>query len=594
MASRYAVSDLYTARVVLRFEGTPDIAGMPSSRPEDLGTYAEAFHLPGVLRQVAKELKTDVPAEVLGRQIEVVQDMVAGLLRVQAMSDSAEGASQFANTLSHVFIDHLLKRYQMRVRAELERTRERLRAAHESLVESRKAYDAFRELHGVSNLSAEQERGVQSAVDLQARRDSARAEVETLRARVEVLRDSARRNSSKKEESTAPSITAQEIQQLSTLQTELAAAQNTLTDEHPRVVALKRRIAYLRQQVRAAGGSGSGALRGAINGSSMKSAASGLEAAQRRYDSLVEAAKQAQERVAEYSHIEGEASSLLAQIQVNEKLVTDLRHSRAQLQNAMREPTSGFRMVAAATPPSFPEASRKKKLVKLVFPVAAVLLVLLGLIGRELRGFRLRTPAEIAFWGKGPVVASTTWPLDEEALEDFVVGMDDVAPTSQGQTLLVGATKSASHHAEVLARRLSDLHATTPVVRSDHPPVATEEVERESTAQVSSVRLEAAESTGLAVRRLHTVTVRPTAAFQSMEVRTWNGPLSGPKLRRAARLASRVLVVVPSGEMAAWDVGGIPDRIGRAERIGYVVVGLEEELEPLPDRIGDIEAFWLA
>ncbi|MFW2390745.1 MAG: hypothetical protein ACN4G0_20590, partial [Polyangiales bacterium] len=74
----------------------------------------------------------------------------------------------------------------------------------------------------------------------------------------------------------------------------------------------------------------------------------------------------------------------------------------------------------------------------------------------------------------------------------------------------------------------------------------------------------------------------------------WDGPFEGQALRRAARLADRVVVVVPSDRMSVLAMRGVQNRTGRERGIGYIVVGLAEELRSLPDRAGDVDAFWRA
>lgn len=71
----------------------------------------------------------------------------------------------------------------------------------------------------------------------------------------------------------------------------------------------------------------------------------------------------------------------------------------------------------------------------------------------------------------------------------------------------------------------------------------------------------------------------------------WNGPLSGPVLRRAARLAHRVLVVVSSG-MSVVDLARIQTRLGRKVGVGYVLVNVGNAYVDLQDRVGPVEEFW--
>ena len=72
---------------------------------------------------------------------------------------------------------------------------------------------------------------------------------------------------------------------------------------------------------------------------------------------------------------------------------------------------------------------------------------------------------------------------------------------------------------------------------------------------------------------------------------TWNGPLSGPLLRRAARLAHRVMVVVSSG-MSVVDLARVQTRLGRDKGVGYVLVNVDDAYVDLHDRVGPVEEFW--
>lgn len=71
----------------------------------------------------------------------------------------------------------------------------------------------------------------------------------------------------------------------------------------------------------------------------------------------------------------------------------------------------------------------------------------------------------------------------------------------------------------------------------------------------------------------------------------WNGPLSGPVLRRAARLAHRVMVVVSSG-ISVVELARIQTRLGRTKGVGYVLVNVGDAYVDLQDRVGTVEEFW--
>ena len=72
----------------------------------------------------------------------------------------------------------------------------------------------------------------------------------------------------------------------------------------------------------------------------------------------------------------------------------------------------------------------------------------------------------------------------------------------------------------------------------------------------------------------------------------WNGPLSGPVLRRAARLAHRVIVVVSAG-LSAVDLTRIRTRLGRdGGGVGYILVNVDDAYVVAEDRVGPVEEFW--
>ena len=72
----------------------------------------------------------------------------------------------------------------------------------------------------------------------------------------------------------------------------------------------------------------------------------------------------------------------------------------------------------------------------------------------------------------------------------------------------------------------------------------------------------------------------------------WLGATEGPALRRAARMADRVIVLLTSGAEVFTAVAGLRTRLGRDSGVGVVLLGLTPELLKLPDRVGDVESFW--
>lgn len=88
---------------------------------------------------------------------------------------------------------------------------------------------------------------------------------------------------------------------------------------------------------------------------------------------------------------------------------------------------------------------------------------------------------------------------------------------------------------------------------------------------------------------------RPPVAASADDVSgvalAWNGPLSGPVLRRAARLAHRVVVVVSSG-LSVVDLARVKTRLGRDRGVGYVLVNVGDRYIDAEDRVGPVAEFW--
>jgi len=250
---------------------------------------------------------------------------------------------------------------------------------------------------------------------------------------------------------------------------------------------------------------------------------------------------------------------------------------------------------------------------------------------RELWGFRVKTAAETGYWGRGPVIGSTTWPRDEESLQHLLSEFDDYLPDLRGGTLVVGATPAAAELASELAMGLMKMFLATyqpyPSQRGSAPEETGflaassrgEEVEAHGDDDVIDTTAEVFEtltrhagpdannpsdsSSGATRASLSSVfegsdiesspAVDVSIAANALpKIGYWDGPESGPPIRRAARFADRVLVVVPSGATSIMTLLNVGSRLGRRRGIGFVVVNLEPQLVHLPDRSGKPEDFW--
>jgi hypothetical protein len=390
------------------------------------------------------------------------------------------------------------------------------------------------------------------------------------------------------------------------LRGELVNAKATLSSDHPRVQALEQQVEQLRGQLRSGRGSSSGAdgvlsvnaTYQVVDGQ-LREAKARLAALRERERGLSAMADKAQQRVESFSKIEGEASALLADVTVNENLVSSLRRTEATLEDALRDPPSGFVVLDPGALPEYPTQNKMKKVVFATVVMLSVGGALLIVLGREFKGLHVQTPAEVAFWGGGPVLAATTWPNDPLELDELVAGLDDFVPRALGGLLIVGGARADTALAATLADRMSqdwfplDRGAA---VGSTPTPRAVKPAPLQTPPPSGPYPIGGARSESVALARRpssppsQAIRLAPTA--DSLRLEAWEGPYEGQALRRAARLADRVVVLVRSGAISALQLNGIQNRLGRQQGVGYIVVGLPEELLTLPDRVGDVAAFW--
>ena len=112
---------------------------------------------------------------------------------------------------------------------------------------------------------------------------------------------------------------------------------------------------------------------------------------------------------------------------------------------------------------------------------------------------------------------------------------------------------------------------------------------RQSTAPSRPSAAPSQPSTALALRPVQLV-----SREEGLRLDAWDGPFEDQALRRAARLADRVVLVVRSDSMSPLALNGVRRRVGRDSGIGYIVLGIPEELRGLPDRVGNVTEFWVS
>lgn len=592
--AKFGVKHSFTATAMLRFQGLPTIEGLESSgdATQTLGGLLQAIYVEGALREIGERMGMEVPTYVLGTWIQAEADP-AQVVRIRASAPDAEEAARFANTVVEVFLERQQAAQSARIREAIESSQLRITAAEAATAAARQAYDAFRNEHGIADLSMEQEAAIEQAAELRASRDRTASEISALEARIEQIRRDLR-NTPRTAVGTSTVGASSEESERARLQAELTSARASLADDHPRVLALRQQISALDERI------ASGAAEKMRSSTSVASSQyvmlqgaqsqgqADLEAARQRLEGLTRLAAEAQTRVEQFSSIEGDASRLLAEVRVNEQILQELQARRARMEDALREPDHGFQTMGEALPPELPEPSKKKYLVAAGIPAGLLFVVLLFLVGRELKGLRLRTVNEVAFWGRGPVIGASSWPRVPDAIDDLVAGLDDFIPTATGRMLVVSVTPDQMELAFTFASRLNMDWADTTMVGGS--PFDDDGVHAGRDFPSLPPSTESGHTLALAGRGHTHLDVAPGGT--RLEVEAWEASDFGPALRRAARLADRVCVVVPANTTSALQLKKFRDLLGRDRGVGFVVVGMDDEFLSRGDRVGPVEDFW--
>ncbi len=605
ICAKFLMTSSYESSALLKFEGPPQILGMPSTNPSMLGPAASALDLQPVLREIAKRSGFTGSLIALDARIRYHADLMGGTLRIDVAEDSAEGAAQFARTVTDVFLKYHAEQQARRLQQAIDQVRTRMKAAEREAELARDTYNDFREQHGISALTEEQSSTVKAAADMRAKSELATSEIRALEARVRSLETQL---ASTPKTRVVKGSTSADRSAYYQVRSELTAARSTLSADHPRVQALEQQAAQLQKQFGARSPGLGGDTMVAQNATyneveqQLRLARANLEAVRERQKGLFELATKAQKRVEAFSEVEGEASSLLANVKITEGLIADLQATTASLEDALREPTSGFVVLDPGSPPEYATRNKMKVVVFGAVPLLFFGLTLFFVLWKEFEGLRAQTPAEIAYWGKGPVLGTTTWPNDTHALEELVAGLDDVAPDAKGQVLVVAGTPQEKLLAEEFARRMNHdwfaaaapSHGSKAPSAHSHSSPGAQPLTPPAPGSPYPLPRPKRQEFALAQRpNVRAVNEQFVPAHTvGVQLEAWTGPHDGQALRRAARLADRVVVLVHSGAMSFAKLNAISDRLGRQHGVGYIVVGLPTDLQTLPDRQGSIDPFW--
>ncbi|MFW2388500.1 MAG: hypothetical protein ACN4G0_09195 [Polyangiales bacterium] len=446
----------YESSAQLLFEGTPELE-REGAEPTP-GAFIDAAMAPSRLREIRERLNWDIPLDKLAAKIEVSPEGSAAM-RIVGRAGDAESAHALAQAVLDVFLARQVSFNTEKL--------ERLAAENELSLESATKrrddaiarYDDFRKKSGRPDLIKEQAHLMQRVGGLRSKADEAAVEVAAQRARISELEKS---QQELPRQVVASATKGSPVDTpLAQARSELASARSSLSEEHPRVQALKQRVASLQAQRKGQKSEiGSKTLaanpaRAAVD-QSLASARAALAGATEQEAALRVLLKATQAEAEALAPEEGEARVVLGELQSAKERVDRLTNRGAKLRDAALRPLTGFRVMS---PPMLPEESTRSKthiILLGLLPVLAALLMALWIVVRRLRTLELEAPREVAWWGNGPVLGTSVWPRDPNALETFVDELEDYGVYGSGRTLVVPATEAERDIACSFAMRLAD------------------------------------------------------------------------------------------------------------------------------------------
>jgi uncharacterized protein involved in exopolysaccharide biosynthesis len=581
------IKPTYTAKTTLLWEPPSDAE--PSDR--SFLTQVDSIKLTTNIQEVKRRLRSKASVEELKEKINLLFDGQSHLVVIETTDGSAKGAVLFSNTVADVFLAYQRSIGSDRGSEHVKRIDADIAASALQLRTAREAYDKFRqEIEVLSDFDTELKLAVQKVADFKQQLVLSGAESQT-----EIARQSKLAQEAAKQSPTSVSVTTltnPDATRLAELRSQLTSERAHLSSDHPTVLRLQQQVEALEAKVRNNPGS-DGMVRGAMNvgpnaqyesiRSQLSQSKVTAEAAAARRDNYGKLLAEAEARLATLSAAQGRAQQLLSAISSEEAHKSQLETLRVKSLDQARSSAADFRVVTRAITPDKPNASKRRAMV-IRMPLIALALAVFGIVAYELRGLRVHTAREAGFWANAAVIASSTWPREQTTLGALIDELSDAAPAVRGTTLVVGARVNEVPLAREIAYWLS--HLTTgmtqrSVVGADEPVVGSGALGAGS-SRPGKPEMSAGGGSALVRRGNEALTV----------AQAWDGPPHGPSLRRASRLADRVLVVVAAGTMSVTEVAQLRSRLGRSTGIGVLLVGLNPDFVKLPDRVGEVERFW--
>lgn len=545
-AAKLAVPVEYESQATLVWEPGE---GEQIDRPRALKTLIESVEIPSVLQATRNKLDVPIGLDTLAESIEVTNTSQSSVIILSASGPSPERAQAVANAAVDSLLEQRTAVARERAEEELARVGADLPRALDAADDARKALVEFRREHGLLDVLAQTEAGIAQASRLREAADTARAEAEGERARADYLKV-AKKNAQEKTVMSERVVLPESVK-LAETRAERSSLEAELAPEHPKVAALRAAEMSLgavtigpNAGATAERTLGRNPLWDSMSDALLKSEAE--QTAQRtREDAFRKLADKTTEELLKLAELDGRAATLATRVAIAEKHVKDVEAARAPLVDAVEASGPGLRVLVRPDVPVRPLQSFKRA-VAVVVPVFGAVLSLLVVLVRALWGLKAKTPSEIAYWARLPVVASSGWPTQREHLVELVSDIGAVWRRANGSTLVtpMGDAETAT------SKRLAN--ALGAVLVSESKVANADEVFAGS-----------------------------------------HGMMSGhPAARREIRMAARTLLIVRAGAHSIFELLRLRTIASDGARVALVVIDTPIEAARDLDPIGDTKGFW--
>ena len=452
---------IYVSTARLMFEGVPSLA--QKNVTEKPYALIESATVPDNLKEVRIRAGLHEAPEKFERRFNVQIDG-AGLydtntMVVQVRGESPEQAHALTAALVEVFLEKQKSINTQRITIAIEDVKSSLENATKRRDESQERNQAFLKRKGRGDVVAVHAQAASDAIKLKASADEQVVEANVQDARAKDLRRSLKEIP---KQVLASATQGQAVDApLAKAQAELSAAIATLSEEHPRVIALRGRVANLKAQKKS--GSADVGTRTLTNNpardfvqQSLVLARAARAAALRKEKSLRRLAESAQARAQELGPTAARGRQLRAEFEAAQTHAKESDARLTSLRDTKLTSPSGFRTVAQASMPTSPKRSTTRWTLLWLPALLAALFAALAAAFVELKGLRVQTATEVAWWGQGPVLGTSVWPRQENALVEFIDELEDQGVRGIGQTLVVPATAGERELAVAFAMKLAE------------------------------------------------------------------------------------------------------------------------------------------